>query len=139
MFVSTPHGGNQRSNLILGELPPSETEALAPFLTHVSLPLGHVLQQRGTAVKTVFFLESGVASLMAETADGAQVEVGMTGREGFVGVSAFLSPGGCAVHHACMQAEGLAKCVAVPALQASLQGCEYRIMHPEHPQAMAAA
>ena len=56
----------------------------------------------------VYFPEIGLASLTADTGDNGFVEVGMTGREGIVGVAALLNPEAVAVHRALVQVGGAA-------------------------------
>ena len=40
----------------------------------------------GSAIDTALFIENGMASLLATLDDGEQIEVGIAGREGFVGL-----------------------------------------------------
>ena len=44
-------------------------------------------------------MENGIASLSADTLDEGQVEVGLTGWEGFVGATVVLNPDAVAVHY----------------------------------------
>jgi CRP-like cAMP-binding protein len=108
------------SNAILAALPSSDIETLRPHLTKVSFTLKQVLHERGRRVASVFFMENGVASLTADTSDGAQVEVGLTGREGFVGMSVVLNPTATAKHRAFIQAEGSAFRIASPQFRAAM-------------------
>jgi CRP-like cAMP-binding protein len=115
--------GPQRAkfrNEILAALPSSDIEMLRPHLTQVSLTLKQVLHERGSRIANVFFMESGVASLTANTSDGAQVEVGLTGREGFVGASVVLNPTATAVHKAFIQADGSAFRIGAARLRAGM-------------------
>jgi len=66
-------------------------------------------------------MESGIASLSADTLDEGQVEVGLTGREGFVGASVVLNPNAFAVHRAFVQVSGSAYRMSAVAFRASIQ------------------
>jgi hypothetical protein len=87
--------GNQVStfrNEILASLSDDDIKALRPTLSRVSLVSQQVLHERATPIADVFFIENGIASLAADTLDEGQVEVGLTGWEGFVGASVVLNP-----------------------------------------------
>jgi hypothetical protein len=87
-------------NELLAGLPTSEIEGLRPHLNHVTVVSGQVLHEPDSPIEDVFFMEEGVVSLTANTEGIAQVEVGLTGREGFVGTSAMLNSAPYAVHRA---------------------------------------
>lgn len=78
------------ANRLLASLPASAFAALRQDLEPVPLPLKQVLSAPGAPVAHVFFPESGMVSLVHPLEDGAQIEVGVIGREGFVGVPALL-------------------------------------------------
>ena len=67
-----------------------------------------MLHEPGTRIDDVFFMEQGVASLTADTEDNGAVEVGMTGREGMVGISVLLNPDAMATQRAFIQVPGSA-------------------------------
>jgi CRP-like cAMP-binding protein len=108
-------------NELLRALPPDELELLRPHLSPVSLVLSQVLHETEAPVDEVYFLEAGLISLTADTRDNGQVEVGMTGREGFVGLAAILSPDPVGVHRALVQVSGRAHRVQVPAFRELLE------------------
>jgi CRP-like cAMP-binding protein len=93
-------------NELLAGLPTSEIEGLRPHLNHVTVVSGQVLHEPDSPIEDVFFMEEGVVSLTANTEGIAQVEVGLTGREGFVGTSAMLNSVPYAVHRAFIQVQG---------------------------------
>jgi CRP-like cAMP-binding protein len=75
-------------NAILGRLPQQELEEILPDLQRVSLPTRHALQEAGEPIEALFFMESGVCSVVLSLASGVDVEVGMIGREGVVNAQA---------------------------------------------------
>ena len=104
-------------NCLLGALAPAALETLRPHLLGpVELAQAQTLHVRGHPVVDVFFPEAGVVSLTAGTSDG-DVEVGLTGREGLVGVAVLLDPEAIAVHQAFVQIPGAAWRVPAPALR----------------------
>jgi hypothetical protein len=78
----------------LSALPPDELDQLRPNLRPVTFVLRQVLHEVGGPIDDVFFPESGLVSLTADTKDTGFVEVGMTGREGFIGTAVPLNEGG---------------------------------------------
>jgi len=80
-------------NRVLASLPASELMRLAPHLSPVTLKLNQTLQDAGQMVDTVYFLEEGICSHVVTMEAGSTVEVGITGRDGFVGLPAVLGTG----------------------------------------------
>jgi CRP-like cAMP-binding protein len=79
-----------QKNRLLAALPQEDLARFFANLQPVSLPLKEVLCDVGAAIDQVYFIEEGVASVLATMADGTSIEVGMIGREGMVGVTALL-------------------------------------------------
>ena len=73
-------------NGLLAALPPEDLARLRPSLRPVELPFDRTLYPAGRAVEAVLFPESGMCSLIATLDDGEQVEVGVVGREGLIGL-----------------------------------------------------
>ena len=59
-------------------------------LHELELPVHYEMQEPGTRVDRIFFIESGVGSMTVGLGDGTQVEVSMFGFESMVGVSALM-------------------------------------------------
>ena len=95
-------------NELLRALPADELQRLRPHLAPVTLVVSQVLHEAETPIDEVFFLESGLAFLTADTRDHGLVEVGTTGRDGFVGLPVLLSPEPISVHRAFVQVPGRA-------------------------------
>lgn len=95
-------------NELLRALPTDEMQRLRPHLAPVTLVVSQVLHEAETSIDEVFFLESGLAFLTADTRDHGLVEVGTTGRDGFVGLPVLLSPEPVSVHRAFVQVPGRA-------------------------------
>jgi hypothetical protein len=87
--IVMPKDGNERDavvpNHILRSIPKAEYDALYPHLEQVSLPWHQVLHQSHQPIVWGYFPNGGVVSLIVPMNDGKSAEVGMVGREGFVG------------------------------------------------------
>jgi len=82
----TDVAGNAVYSRILLSIPDGEYEALLPHLEFVELRLHQSLHESPDGLEYGYFLNLGLTSLVIETEDGRSVEVGIVGREGFVGV-----------------------------------------------------
>ena len=77
--------GNEVQNAILLALPPREFEMLMPRMEFVRLKLHQLLHESGETLKSGYFCNSGMFSVLNVMPDGKSVEVGLIGREGFSG------------------------------------------------------
>ena len=73
-------------NGLLAALPPEELERLRPRLQRVELPFDKTLYPSDGVVEAALFPEGGMCSLLATLEGGEQVEVGIVGREGLIGL-----------------------------------------------------
>jgi CRP-like cAMP-binding protein len=73
-------------NEILLDLPPNEFELLFPKLEFMRLKTHHLLHEPGDTLKSAYFCNSGLISILSVFPDGKSVEVGLVGKEGFVGL-----------------------------------------------------
>jgi len=78
--------GNQIHNELLLGLSEAECGGLFSKLEYVRLKVHHVLHEPGDALKSVYFCNSGMVSILTVFPDGKSVEVGLVGKEGFVGL-----------------------------------------------------
>jgi CRP-like cAMP-binding protein len=77
-------------NRLLALLPAGDIKRLRPHLSPVDLKLNQTLHDPGQTVDTVYFLEEGICSVVVTMESGNTIEVGITGRDGFVGLPAVL-------------------------------------------------
>lgn len=78
--------GQKIRNRILLALPPEVREEVLRHCHHVELPYGHVIYRAGAPVEHVYFIDSGLVSLVKTMEDGRGVEIGAAGSEGLVGL-----------------------------------------------------
>jgi CRP-like cAMP-binding protein len=79
-------GSSNIRNEILLTLPATEQKLILPKLENTSLKVGHILHEPGYTLKSAYFVNGGLVSLVSIFPDGKGVEVGLVGKEGFVGL-----------------------------------------------------
>ena len=78
--------GHPVENLLLGGLPRAVSQKIVQKSQFVSLPVHTVLNEADAPIQQLYFLNSGLASILSVLRNGKSVEVGLTGKEGFVGI-----------------------------------------------------
>ena len=121
-------------NRILKCLPSAELKKLQKYLEPVDLPVRMQLERANKKISHVYFLESGLASVMAGGPESGSIEVGMIGNEGATGLALVLNtdrtptetfmqtPG----HGQRISAEDVAMCMDE---NASLRNCLLQYVH----------
>jgi CRP-like cAMP-binding protein len=84
--VSRGNDGKQMQNEILLDLPREEWGALFEKLEFVRLKLHQIVHEAGEPIKSGYFCNSGMFSIVSVMPDSKTVEVGLIGREGFAGI-----------------------------------------------------
>jgi len=77
-------------NRLLGALPADRFERLRPHLEPVALRLQELLIASGEVIAHAYFIEDGMVSMVQPLSDGAAIEIGVIGREGFIGSPVML-------------------------------------------------
>jgi CRP-like cAMP-binding protein len=106
MALPRPSHG-PRDNRLLAALPADSYSTLAPFLERVDLRLGSVLYESEGPRRYVYFPATSIVSLLYVLKNGASAEFAVTGNEGVVGFSVFMS-GETASNRAAVQTAGCA-------------------------------
>jgi CRP-like cAMP-binding protein len=78
--------GNHIHNEMLLELSDEDCGALLSKLELVRLKVHTVLHEPGDSLKSAYFCNTGMISILSVFPDGKSVEVGLVGKEGFVGL-----------------------------------------------------
>ncbi len=87
----SPRVLSDSANIILSRLTSADAELLAPHLEPIELPLRKSLEQRDKEIEHVYFVEHGLASVVAKSrADGRSIEVGVIGCEGVTALPLIL-------------------------------------------------
>ena len=77
-------------NRLLAALPPEEWKILQPLLEEMPLTFKQVLYEPEKPVEYIYFVHSGVVSLVTEFEDGSAIEVATVGPEGVIGLPIVL-------------------------------------------------
>jgi len=77
-------------NHILRAVGSEDLQFITPHLERVTLTFRETLYEQRGPIDFVYFVESGVVSLVTELDEGGTIETGTIGNEGMVGVPAFL-------------------------------------------------
>ena len=80
-------------NCLLAALAPADLARLRPNLDLVFLSQRQVLSEPRKPIEHAYFPQQGFVSLVQPMADKSMVEVGIIGREGFVGSPVLLGAG----------------------------------------------
>jgi|SRR5688572_2255622 len=102
--LSSPPSTPRPQNRLLACLPDADFKQLRPHLRTVSVKAKHVFHRQDEPIREVYFLNGGVASMTMAMKDGSMVEIATIGKEGFVGVGAYL--GASVAAEAMMQVPG---------------------------------
>src|ERR1700744_876794 len=77
-------------NALLNILPTADLDVLLPDLKFVDLKVRDRLEPAHQPVQTVYFIEDGLASVVARLAADRIIEVGLIGRDGMTGLTIVL-------------------------------------------------
>ncbi|TXR46360.1 Crp/Fnr family transcriptional regulator [Phyllobacterium endophyticum] len=77
-------------NRLLRLLAPEDFQLLARDLVPVTFCLRDTIEHPGAAIGSALFLENGIASIVAKSPQGRDIEVGLAGNDGMIGASLVL-------------------------------------------------
>src|SRR6185437_15522263 len=73
-------------NRLLAKMPPQDWALVAPHLEMVTLKERQVVEVPNKPITHVYFVETGVVSVVAVNQEDHRIEVGVIGKEGMTGV-----------------------------------------------------
>jgi CRP-like cAMP-binding protein len=120
--VPRNNGNNPILNEILLGLPPKEYDLIFSKLEFVRLKTHQLLHEPGDTIRSAYFCNTGLISILSVFPDGKSVEVGLIGKEGFVGIPLVVGFRTAATR-AIVQIEASAFRVDSEALTAILRQC----------------
>jgi CRP-like cAMP-binding protein len=85
-MVTSRQAADPHANRLLGLLPPRDYQRLRPHLHRISLEYRQSLYRANKPIEFVYFIETGVGSLVNTMKNGDAGEVGTIGNEGVVGL-----------------------------------------------------
>jgi CRP-like cAMP-binding protein len=77
-------------NQLLAAMSAGDLALLRPHLKPIDLPVFKDMEQPNHRIETVYFMEIGIASVVAIQPDNTKVEAGLIGREGMSGLTVVL-------------------------------------------------
>jgi CRP-like cAMP-binding protein len=107
-MVSSTRPEGPTGNRLLDALPSAERERVGASTTSVPLIPGNEFYAAGSRISHVYFPTVGVVSLMRPVEEGTWIETAVVGREGMVGIRAFLGGGTSGNQRAIGQVKGFA-------------------------------
>jgi len=114
--------GNHIHNEILRGLPRDEFGSVLPKLELVRMQPRQVLHETGDTMRSVYFCNTGLISILSVLSDGKSVEVGLIGREGLIGLP-LIAGFRTAANRAVVQIKGTALRVDSDAFAVLLREC----------------
>ena len=115
------HPQSSTPNHLLRTLSADDFALLEPHLRRKSLEHGETVFHAHKPIETVYFMESGVASIVAEQEGGDMIEVGLYGREGMSGAVVVLGAGQSP--HTSMIQVGHAAALTIPSVRL-IEACD---------------
>jgi CRP-like cAMP-binding protein len=89
-MVARRNASEPHANRLLGLLPPKDYQRLRPHLHRIPLEYKKSLYHSNKPIEFIYFIESGVGSLVNTMKNGDAAEVGTIGNEGLVGLPILL-------------------------------------------------
>lgn len=127
---------NHQGNFLLNSLSPASLTSLRPYLSRVTLVRSQALFEDEQRLEHVFFVESGLVMLIANTGDRARVQVNMVGREGFAGIVSLFDDDLTSLQSAQVQIEGSALRISQESFQEALDRlADFRLLCMRHTKA----
>ena len=88
--VSAHRKGPLPRNQLLAAMSASDFALLRPHLKPIAMAVFKDMEQPNRRISAVYFMEAGIASVVAIQPDDTKVEVGLIGREGMSGIAVVL-------------------------------------------------
>src|SRR6204780_88554 len=116
------HSSRQR-NRLLAALSPADLALLQPHLNSLAVAVRHEIERPNRRIESVYFMEAGIASVVAVQADKTQVEVGLVGPEGMTGTAVVLG-GDQTPHSTYIQVAGEAQWMKADQLRKAMRASD---------------
>jgi CRP-like cAMP-binding protein len=108
-----------RNRLLVG-MSEGDLDRLQPHLEPVSVEVRHSIEEIHKPISHVYFMEEGIASVVATAKDHTEIEVGLIGREGMSGIAVVMGDHR-APHKVYAQVPGCAQRMDAVALREALE------------------
>ena len=111
---------SQPRNRLLAALSPADLALLQPHLNFLAVAVRHEIERPNCRIDVVYFMDAGIASVVAVQADDIQVEVGLVGFEGMTGTAVVLG-GDQTPHSTYIQVAGEAQWIKADQLRKAMK------------------
>ncbi len=109
------------ANQLLAGLKDSDRTTISVLLEPAKLIVGDHLEKPNTAIPYVYFVQTGLVSVVAVSKRKQRVEVGLIGNEGMTGISILLGPSS-SPHEFMVQGGGSAQRIKTSQLRETMNG-----------------
>jgi CRP-like cAMP-binding protein len=110
-------------NRLLAVLSPTDLALLRPHLRFLTLAVRHEIERPNRRIDAIYFMDAGIASVVAVQADKTQVEVGLVGSEGMTGTAVVLG-GDQSPHSTYVQVAGEAQRIEADQLRKAMRASD---------------
>ncbi len=110
---------SKTGNQVLANLTPADFALLQPHLEKIELPVRRQIELRNRPIEHVYFLESGLGSMVVSAGASHNIEVGIIGKEGMTGLPVLMGVDRPA-HETFIQTAGVARRIATAKLREAL-------------------
>ena len=107
-------------NRLLAALSPADLALLQPHLNSLAVAVRHEIERPNRRIDNVYFMDAGIASVVAVQADKTEVEVGLIGPEGMTGMAVVLG-GDQSPHSTYIQIAGEAQRIKADELRKAMR------------------
>src|ERR1700688_5101805 len=120
MPPNTPSShSSRRRNRLLAAMSPGDLALVQPHLNSLAVAVRHEIERPNRRIDAVYFMDAGIASVVAVQADETQVEVGLVGPEGMTGTAVVLG-GDQSPHSTYIQVAGEAQWIKADQLRKAM-------------------
>ena len=113
----------RQRNRLLAALSPADLTLLQPHLNSLEVAVRHEIERPNRQIDTIYFMDAGIASVVAVQADETQVEVGLVGPEGMTGTAVVLG-GDQSPHSTYIQVAGEAQWIKADQLRDAMRASD---------------
>ena len=121
--TSRPSPSPRSRNRLLAALSPTDLALLQPHLRFLAVAVRHEIERPNRRIDAVYFMDAGIASVVAVQADETQVEVGLIGFEGMTGTAVVLG-GDQSPHSTYIQVAGEARWIKADQLRKAMRASD---------------
>ena len=121
--TSRPSRSPRLRNRLLAALSPTDLALLQPHLRFLAVAVRHEIERPNRRIDAIYFMDAGIASVVAVQADDTQVEVGLVGCEGMTGTAVVLG-GDQTPHSTYIQVAGEAQSIKTDELRKAMKASD---------------